>query len=201
MNMMKIADYGERLFLLVISAFFVRAMLSQASLHPYLILLTVSECLPVLLIIIRRPGAMVMKPYPYFLAFGGTVAPLLVRPSTGGLQLIPDVVAAAIIGLGLAFNIFAKIALWRSFGLAPANRGIRAGGPYRLIRHPMYLGYFLTQVAFLLANLTIGNLAKYLVTWTLQLLRIREEEKFLMLDQSYRDLATRVRFRLVPGLY
>jgi protein-S-isoprenylcysteine O-methyltransferase Ste14 len=176
-------------------------MLAQASLHPYLILLAISECLPVLLIIIRRPGEMLMKPYPYFLAFAGTAAPLLVRPSTGGLQLIPDAIAGAIVGLGLAFNIFAKAALWRSFGLAPANRGIRAGGPYRLVRHPMYLGYFLTQVAFLLANLTVGNLLKYLVTWTIQLLRIREEEKFLLGDHAYRELAQRVRFRLIPGLY
>jgi protein-S-isoprenylcysteine O-methyltransferase Ste14 len=102
---------------------------------------------------------------------------------------------------GVGLNLAAKISLWRSFGLAPANRGIRVGGPYRLIRHPMYLGYFLTQVGFLLANLSIGNIIKYLITWTVQLLRIREEEKFLLKDENYRELAKRVRFRLVPGIY
>jgi protein-S-isoprenylcysteine O-methyltransferase Ste14 len=65
----------------------------------------------------------------------------------------------------------------------------------------MYLGYFLTQVAFLLSNLTLANLVKYLVTWVVQLLRIAEEEKFLLKDSAYRELAKRVRFRLVPGLY
>jgi protein-S-isoprenylcysteine O-methyltransferase Ste14 len=65
----------------------------------------------------------------------------------------------------------------------------------------MYLGYFLTQVAFLLSNLTLANLVKYLVTWVVQLLRIAEEEKFLLKDSDYRELAKRVRFRLVPGLY
>jgi protein-S-isoprenylcysteine O-methyltransferase Ste14 len=197
----KIADYSERLFLFTLCALFVRALLSQVALHPYLILLAISECLPVFLIIIRRPGAMALKPYPYFLALAGTAAPLLVRPSAGGLELIPDYLAGSVIAVGLGLNIFSKIALWRSFGLVAANRGIRAGGPYRFIRHPMYLGYFRTQAAFLLANLTVGNLVKYLLAWSLQILRIREEEKFLLKDSAYRELARRVKFRLVPGLY
>jgi protein-S-isoprenylcysteine O-methyltransferase Ste14 len=197
----KLADYGERLFLILLSATFLHAMLANAFDHPYLLLLAISETLPVVLIIIRRPGEMVMKPYPFILAFVGTAAPLLVRPAGGGFQLLPDAAVGALMGVGLGVNVFAKLALWRSFGLAPANRGVRKGGPYRFVRHPMYLGYFLTQVAFLLSNLTLANLVKYLVTWVVQLLRIAEEEKFLLKDSDYRELAKRVRFRLVPGLY
>jgi protein-S-isoprenylcysteine O-methyltransferase Ste14 len=197
----KLADYGERLFLILLSATFLHAMLANAFDHPYLLLLAISETLPVVLIIIRRPGEMVMKPYPFILAFVGTAAPLLVRPAGGGFQLLPDAAVGALMGVGLGVNVFAKLALWRSFGLAPANRGVRKGGPYRFVRHPMYLGYFLTQVAFLLSNLTLANLVKYLVTWVVQLLRIAEEEKFLLKDSAYRELAKRVRFRLVPGLY
>jgi protein-S-isoprenylcysteine O-methyltransferase Ste14 len=93
------------------------------------------------------------------------------------------------------------LALWRSFGLAAANRGVRAGGPYRLVRHPMYLGYFITELGFLLGNPDVSNIAICVVTWTAQLLRIREEEKFLLSDENYRDLVQRVPFRLLPGLY
>jgi protein-S-isoprenylcysteine O-methyltransferase Ste14 len=197
----KIADYSERLFLVLLSATFLNAILSRAADHPYLLLLAISETLPVVLIIIRRPGEMVMKPFPWLLALVGTAAPLLVRPTTGGMELLSEGYAGLLMTCGVGLNLAAKISLWRSFGLAPANRGIRVGGPYRLIRHPMYLGYFLTQVGFLLANLSIGNIIKYLVTWTVQLLRIREEEKFLLKDENYRELAKRVRFRLVPGIY
>jgi protein-S-isoprenylcysteine O-methyltransferase Ste14 len=197
----RIADYAERLFLILLSATFLQAMLTNAVAHPYVLLLCVSETLPVFLMIIRRPGEMAMKPYPFFLAFVGTAAPLLVRPVAGGLQLLPDAVIAGLMTLGVGINVSAKLALWRSFGLAPANRGVRSGGPYKFIRHPMYLGYFVTQVGFLLANLTLGNLIKYLVTWTVQVLRIREEEKFLLKDSAYRDLARQVKFRLVPGVY
>jgi len=197
----RIVDYGERLFLILLSATFLQAMLANAFVHPYVLLLCVSETLPVLLMIIRRPGEMAMKPYPLILAFIGTAAPLLVRPDSGGLQLLPDMAVGALMTAGVAVNVAAKFALWRSFGLAPANRGVRCGGPYRFVRHPMYLGYFLTQVAFLLANLSIGNLIKYLVTWGVQILRIREEEKFLLQDSAYRDLTKRVKFRLVPGIW
>jgi protein-S-isoprenylcysteine O-methyltransferase Ste14 len=197
----KVVDYSERLFLVLLSATFLHAILIHATDHPYLLLLAVSETLPVLLIIIRRPGEMVMKPYPWILALVGTAAPLLVRPTAGGFGLLSDGAIAFFMLVGVSFNIAAKISRWRSFGLAPANRGVRAGGPYRLIRHPMYLGYFLTQFGFLLANLSAGNVIKYLITWTVQLLRIREEEKFLLSDEQYRELAKRVRFRVVPGVY
>lgn len=199
--MTKFIDYGERLFLVLLSFNFLHALLVRATEHPYFVLLAISECLPVAMIIFRRPGEMVMKPLPYLFALTGTAAPLLVRPSAGGLNLLPESFVVVIMAIGLAVNLSAKVALWRSFGLAPANRGIRVRGPYRIVRHPMYLGYFLNQVAFLLANLTVGNLLKYLFTWTVQLLRIREEEKFLLKDETYRELAQRVRFRLVPGIY
>ena len=35
----------------------------------------------------------------------------------------------------------AKFSLARSFGLAPANRGVKSRGAYAFLRHPMYLGY------------------------------------------------------------
>ena len=197
----RIVDYSERLFLLVLGIIFVRSMIAQANVLPYILLLAISECLPVFLILIRREGQMAMEPYPLIVGFIGTAAPLLVRPSTGGLSLLPDVVAATLVALGLGLNIAAKLALWRSFGLSAANRGVRKGGPYKYVRHPMYLGYFITQVAFLLANLTISNAIKYFVTWAFQILRIREEEKFLLKDESYQELTQRVRFRLVPGVY
>ena len=199
--MNKIVDYGERLLLLLLAASFFYSIGVNLREQPVLILLAISELLPVLLILIRRPGQCTQEWLPFIIALLGTAAPLMVRPTEGATMLIPAAAGGLLMLAGLALNVLAKFALWRSFGLAPANRGVRAGGPYRFVRHPMYLGYFLTQLGFILTNLTIGNAIKYLLAWSMQILRIREEEKFLLEDQAYRDLARSVRFRLVPGIY
>lgn len=199
--MVKLIDYGERLFLVLLSATFVHAILTNLTLQPYSLLLAVSDTLPVILILIRRPGEMPLKPYPFIVAFLGTAAPLMVRPVLGGIQLVPAWISALLMTIGLCINIAAKVSLWRSFGLAPANRGVRAGGAYRVVRHPMYLGYFVAEVGFLAVNLNFANLVKYALGWSMQILRIREEENFLMKDQAYRALAARVPFRLVPGVF
>jgi protein-S-isoprenylcysteine O-methyltransferase Ste14 len=102
---------------------------------------------------------------------------------------------------GLLLNISAKVALNRSFGLAAANRGVKRAGPYRLLRHPMYAGYAMTQIAFLLLNPCLWNLGVYALSWSVQILRIRAEEKVLLEDPAYRAYAGEVRFRLLPGVY
>lgn len=197
--MNKILDYGERLFLIVLSSFFLKSILLAAAAYPILLLLAASECLPVVLILIRRPGQISTRPSAFLTALIGTAAPLMLRPDVA--PLVPTSVLALLMLLGLCVNVSAKLALWRSFGLAAANRGVRRGGPYRLVRHPMYLGYFMTEVGFLLGNPSLSNAAICAVTWTAHLLRIGEEEKFLMSDESYRELVQRVPFRLVPGIY
>lgn len=77
---------------------------------------------------------------------------------------------------------------------------MKRGGPYRLVRHPMYLGYFMTQLGFLLSSFTVLNLVLYLIAWALQLLRIIEEERFLSLDPAYQLYSRTVKFRIFPGL-
>ena len=197
--MNRLLDYGERLFLILLSSFFLKALLVAAAANPVLLLLAVSECLPVVLILIRRPGAISTSPWAFMTALVGTAVPLLIRPHVA--PIVPIAVIAFLMLLGVCINISAKLALWRSFGLTAANRGVRVGGPYRLVRHPMYLGYFVTEVGFLLGNPSAWNITICAVTWSAQLLRIGEEEKFLLKDQSYRELVQRVPFRLVPGIY
>ncbi len=192
-----IIDFGERIFLLLLVAPFLISFAMYVPTHPQALLLVVSECLAVLFILIRKPGAIDARPYPLFIAFVGAAFVLLIRP--GGTQLAPELVASVVMSTGVLINISAKIALNRSFGLIAANRGIKAGGPYRLVRHPMYLGYFVTQVGFLLMSFSIYNLAIYGIAWVAQVLRIIEEEKFLSEDPEYRLLKERVRWRVLPG--
>jgi protein-S-isoprenylcysteine O-methyltransferase Ste14 len=101
----------------------------------------------------------------------------------------------------LAIQIWAKAALWRSFGILPANRGVKTGGPYRFLRHPMYAGYLLTHVGFVIGFPLLQNAVLYMIAFAIQLARLAREEALLRGDERYRRYAAEVRYRLLPGLF
>lgn len=175
------------------------------------LLLLASEALVVVLMIVRRPTGDVDR---RFIARAMTMlsmaGPPLVRPiaagagslaATLGAALPGDNATAAISAVGLALVIAAKLTLGRSFGLVPANRGIVSSGPYRLVRHPIYLGYVITHVAFVMANPVLWNLLVLAAADVALVVRSRYEEETLQRDRHYVEYATRVRWHLVPGLF
>lgn len=117
-----------------------------------------------------------------------------------GPALIPVGIAVTLQGLGIALQLWAKLALGRSFGLLPANKGIVIGGPYRLVRHPIYLGYFITHVGFLLGSWSTWNAGLFACLYALQFVRIYREEALLVQDPSYRKYCKTTRYRFLPGL-
>lgn len=128
----------------------------------------------------------------------GTFGPLLLRPTSegGGSE------AALVLQLaGASFSVLSLFAIGRSFGLVAANRGIRTRGPYGLVRHPVYLGYLVTNAGYVLENPSPRNLAVIAATTLAQLVRIKCEEEVLSRDAVYSGYRARVRFRLIPYLY
>jgi protein-S-isoprenylcysteine O-methyltransferase Ste14 len=192
-------DLGERAFAVLLAIPFVLAFVRAASAHPSFVVLLASESLSVFFILIRRRGPMATASAPVILAFAGTGLSLLVRP--GGIPLVAPLLSTALMTGGLSLCVLSKLYLNRSFGLIAANRGIKVHGPYRLVRHPMYLGYIVSQFGFLLASFSFLNLLIYGCAWTVQVLRIAQEEKVLREDPIYRDFTTRVSARLLPGVY
>jgi protein-S-isoprenylcysteine O-methyltransferase Ste14 len=85
--------------------------------------------------------------------------------------------------------------------VAPANRGIKLTGPYRLVRHPMYAGYLLVHLGVLILMFSPINVLIYAIGWWAQILRILAEERLLSQDPAYADYMGRVRWRLIPGLF
>lgn len=91
--------------------------------------------------------------------------------------------------------------LGRSFGIVAANRGLKVGGLYSVVRHPIYLAHAITAAGLVIAEFSAAYLALWVLILAFQVMRIRAEERVLSDSSDYAEYATKVRYRLVPGLY
>ena len=109
--------------------------------------------------------------------------------------------SSAVVLLGTLFTIWSLATLGRCFGLFPEVRGLVLRGPYRLVRHPVYLGELVSALGLLLAKPHPLVVALFAVFVALQYWRTIYEERALAAayPSEYPAYARRVP-RLVPGL-
>jgi len=81
--------------------------------------------------------------------------------------------------VGLAFSFWALWHLGTAFTIAPEARRLVQTGPYRWVRHPLYLAGFVIGLGLLLVNLSPSALGLFLAFACSQLLRIGYEEQVL----------------------
>jgi protein-S-isoprenylcysteine O-methyltransferase Ste14 len=165
------------------------------------LLLLVSEVLVVALTVLRRSAAAIDRSMrARLLTTLSMLGPPLLQP--GHLAaLAPEAATVAISAAGLAIVIAGKLTLGRSFGLMPANRGVVSSGVYRIVRHPIYMGYLLTHSAFLAANPGAWNIAALFAADAALLARAVCEEQTLAKDVRYREYQQQVRWRVCPGVF
>jgi protein-S-isoprenylcysteine O-methyltransferase Ste14 len=163
--------------------------------------LLMSETLVVVLTVFRRSASAVDRSVlARTLTALSTLGPPLLVPGAA-VALLPEAATVAISCAGLCIVIAAKVTLGRSFALLPANRGIVSTGLYNVVRHPIYMGYVITHLAFLAASPTMWNLAALVIADGALLARAGCEERTLALDEKYRTYQARVRWRVAPGLF
>ena len=111
-------------------------------------------------------------------------------------------------GGGLALVIFAAglslvtlLTLGKLFGVRPAVRGLATNGPYRFVRHPMYLSYILADIGYNLEEWNFVTLLLVLVGWASLVYRIHAEERLLSQHGEWPGYVVLVRYRLFPGLW
>lgn len=170
--------------------------------HWTALLLLISESYTLGLILVARraqirdvtPLAVVATVYA--MVYGALLVP------AGTVRLAPEWFGATLLLLSIAWQFTAKFFLGRSFGLLPAQRGVVIGGPYRLVRHPIYLGYLIGHIGFLLTNFSSRNLVVLLLLYAAQVVRILREESVLSASSpAYQNYQQKVRWRLVPGVF
>ena len=162
-------------------------------------LLVAFETVMVGLVFFRRDSTTVDLTPPAIVAgLIGSFAALGFRPSGDGQELL---IGQTVQVAGVVLLLGASVSLGRSFGLLPANRGIRTGGLYRFVRHPFYSSYLVIQAGYIASHPTGRNVAVLLVGLAFQVLRIRYEERLLLGDRQYQRYAATVRWHLIPGLW
>jgi protein-S-isoprenylcysteine O-methyltransferase Ste14 len=129
------------------------------------------------------------------------VAMLAVVPVAGpgagtpsALLLAGDAVAVA----GSLWIFASVLALGRCFGVLPEARGLVTRGPYRLVRHPVYLGEIAALAGLTIAAPALSHVAMLAVFALAQSVRMRLEEAALTeAFREYAAYAARTR-RLLP---
>jgi protein-S-isoprenylcysteine O-methyltransferase Ste14 len=71
------------------------------------------------------------------------------------------------------------LALGRCFGVLPEARGLVVRGPYRVVRHPVYLGELVALAGLAIAAPVLWNLVAWTAVLACQLVRARLEERAL----------------------
>jgi protein-S-isoprenylcysteine O-methyltransferase Ste14 len=165
------------------------------------LLLLVSESLVVVLTVLRRRASIVDRsPGAVVVTAISLAGPVLLRTAQGP-GLLPDLATVAVSAVGLIVVIAGKMTLGRSFGIAPANRGVVIAGPYGFVRHPIYAGYVLTHVGFACAYPTGWNVALVVLTDAALMIRALYEERVLAKDRMYQTYCRRVAWHVVPGVF
>jgi len=139
---------------------------------------------------------------PRFAAVAGTfLSGAIVQLPARGLPVPLQVVSMLLILGGIVLALSATLGLGRSLSMMPEARKLVTSGPYRVVRHPLYLGEAVSLVGVTLQFFSAWALALLVLQWLFQLQRMSNEE--LVLSRAfpdYRHYQARTA-RLLPGLY
>lgn len=163
-----------------------------------LLLLLFNSSLIIFALTRRTPQAVSRSYFEQIIAYVGTLSPLLFL-GVPAANDHPVFLALQIVGISFAFA--GVLSLNRSFGLVPADRGIVTTGMYRFVRHPLYTGYVMLCLGFLLQNFSLRNMTAFLVFMMFESLRLLLEEQFLSKNPEYKTYMQKVRWRIIPYIW
>jgi len=125
---------------------------------------------------------------------------------TSGIPLGAQIAALVVTALGYALVVWATAsnAFFSQIVRMQSERGhtVAAGGPYRFVRHPAYVGTILSELAVPVLLASWWALIPGGLNAVLFVLRTALEDRTLQAElNGYTDYACQVRYRLLPGVW
>jgi protein-S-isoprenylcysteine O-methyltransferase Ste14 len=152
-------------------------------------------------VLVRAPSRRPSRDPIAFLACAGAIGAVIAlqRPSDSASTAL--VLAGELVTLvSGVWLLVSALALGRCFGILPEVRGLVTRGPYRLVRHPIYLGELGACAGLVLASPTTWNLGVGAAFAAAQATRMRLEERALLGEfPAYAEYAATTP-RLLPRL-
>lgn len=184
--------------------------ISETSLLPanavvffFQIAVSVLFLLTVIFLVIRRPPQRKVRGLlPRLTAIAGCLLPVaMIALPRGELPPLAKNLSSVIALLGVLASITAVYYLGRSFSILPQARALMTDGPYRFVRHPLYLAEFVLLFGSAWEVDQPWPLIVLVAAIVIQLTRMRFEEQVLSEEfPAYREYAKRTA-RMIPGLY
>ena len=115
----------------------------------------------------------------------------------------PETVLLAdfMIVLGMILSIYSLASLGRSFSIIPQARKLVKSGPYRLVRHPLYVGELIGLFGVVLVGISISKMAIFFLIVGCQIYRAIQEERLLSnVSLEYKEYCSKTA-RFIPGIF
>lgn len=113
--------------------------------------------------LVALAGAFLMPTFPLFSPYSRATAPI----------------GSVFIVVGTALSVVSLYILGRSFSIMAEARQLVTRGPYRFVRHPLYVSEFIASTGLLLTFLSPAGMTVYLLHFVLQYGRMLAEERVL----------------------
>ena len=151
--------------------------------------------------VVARAQGFWERVFPLLVPFA-TFAGLWMVERLGGTQRVDlGVVGLLLTLIGFSVSLWALWYLRRCFGIMAEARLPVTSGPYRYVRHPLYLGEGLSMLGLCLTTGTATALIFWVLWTAMQLVRASVEERKLARHfDEYRGYRECTRF-IIPGLY
>ena len=154
-------------------------------------------------LIMSRPPAKARAEglWPRVAAFVGSYMPWSITFFSKTDQALPNLASTACVLIGIVMMVVTVRHLGRSFSLVPQARSVVQTGPYRWIRHPLYLSEEIAVIGAALPSLTWLTASILVIHFGVQVCRILYEEDLLRRTCPEYSTYEASRWRLVPYVW